>query len=158
MRGRKHNMTQNDIASIRIRRATADDQDTIRRMIKDAELDPTALHWSQFMLAETASGEVVGAGQIRPQGRELGSIVVLPAWRSQGIASQIIKALLANETDVVYLECEKHMTGYYGRFGFVEMMWWRAPFPLNVKHFYLKTRYWLTRYRFAVMRRPALSL
>jgi amino-acid N-acetyltransferase len=150
-------MTPNDTPPIHIRRASVDDQETIRRMVFDAELDPTSLHWSQFMVAETDSGEIVGAGQIRPRGHELGSIVVLPTYRNQGIAGRIITALLADETDVVYLECEKHMRGYYARFGFEEIAWWRAPFPLNVKHVYLKMRYWWSGYRFAVMKRPAQS-
>ena len=151
-------MTPNDTAPITIRRAKADDQETIRRMVFDAELDPTALHWSQFMVAETQSGEIVGAGQIRPRGRELGSIVVLPAYRSQGIAGRIITALLADETGVVYLECEKHMRSYYARFGFEEIAWWLAPFPLNVKHLYLKTRYYFGGFRFAVMKREPLGV
>jgi predicted N-acetyltransferase YhbS len=103
-------------------------------MVRAAQLDPTALHWSHFLMAEVA-GEVVGIGQIRPATPELGSLVVLPEHQGQGIGARLIRELLARWSGKwpVYLECEGKMVPYYERFGFREIQWHQAPFPLKLK-------------------------
>ncbi len=123
-----------DDAPATIRRATAADQDTIRAMVRAAGLDPTALHWSHFYMAERG-GEVVGIGQVRPapRCRELGSLVVRKDLRGQGIGGQIIEAILASEPGDVYLECRARLASYYARFGFEEIPWQQAPMPLKLK-------------------------
>lgn len=119
---------------IHIRPATADDQDTIRQMVKEEELDPTALHWSHFLIAQNG-GDIAGIGQIRPYAkcRELGSLVVKEPYRKQGVGALIVNALLERETGDVYLECLDHNERYYARFGFERISWWRAPMPLKLK-------------------------
>lgn len=119
---------------VHIRPATADDQDMIRQMVKAEDLDPTALHWSHFLIAKNG-GEIVGIGQVRPSPncRELGSLVVKEPYRKQGVGAQIVNALLAQETGDVYLECLDFNERYYTRFGFERISWWRAPMPLKLK-------------------------
>jgi amino-acid N-acetyltransferase len=123
------------IGEARLRRATADDQETIKRMVYAAGLDRSSLHWSHFIVAELPGDGIVGIGQIRPYRNcpELGSLVVLKRYRNQGIASQIVRALLASRPAPIYLECADYNLPYYLRFGFYEIPWYRAPFPLSLK-------------------------
>jgi N-acetylglutamate synthase-like GNAT family acetyltransferase len=103
-----------------IRPATHADQETIRRLIQEANLNRMSLKWPHFVVAEDG-GEIVGIGQVKTHGdgsRELASIAVVPARQSQGIGSAIIKTLLAGEEGAVYLTCRRQLQGYYERFGF----------------------------------------
>jgi len=120
--------------TVAIRKAVEADQDTIKQLVREEQLDPTSLHWSHFVVAEQ-DGAIVGIGQIRPypRCRELGSLAVKLAYREQGVGALIVNALLADETGDVYLECEAANERYYGRFGFAHIPWYRAPYPLNLK-------------------------
>ena len=104
-----------------IRAAKAEDQATIRRIIRAANLNPMSLDWPNFLIAEDA-GEVVGIGQVkthRDGSRELASIAVVPARQGQGIGSAIVNALLDRHGGgVLHLTCERKNEGYYERFGF----------------------------------------
>ena len=64
--------------TIEIRPALESEQETIKQMVRAEQLDPTALHWSHFKVAEQ-DGQIIGIGQIRPypRCRELGSLIVL---------------------------------------------------------------------------------
>lgn len=122
-------------------------------MVLGAGLDPTALHWSHFHVAEI-EGEIVGVGQIRPKACELGSLVVKESWRGQGIGGQLIRSLLATQDSPVYLECRASLAPYYAQFGFEEIDWREAPVPLRFKagagHLMSK----LFNVKLAVMRHP----
>src|SRR5215204_6035633 len=91
-----------------IRPAAETDAPTIRKMVKDEQLDPTSLDWRHFLIAEQ-DGQIIGIGQIKeyPGAHELGSLVVLPEYRSQGIASALINALEARTEFPLYLFCLK---------------------------------------------------
>jgi N-acetylglutamate synthase-like GNAT family acetyltransferase len=119
---------------VTLRPAGADDQQTIRRMVHASRLDPFFLRWQHFMVAELG-GEIVGIGQIRPYHNcpELGSLVVREAYRGRGIGGMIVRALLARADGPVYLECAERTRDYYVPFGFVEIPWQEAPFPLRLK-------------------------
>jgi len=113
-----------------IRAATAVDQPTIRRFVKEARLNPMSLNWPNFVIAEDDS-EIVGVGQVKAHGdgtRELASIVVAPARQGQGIGSAVIKNLLArNPAAVLHLTCRSELQSYYERFGFRLLN--RAAYP-----------------------------
>ena len=110
--------------SLTIRRAIEADQPTIRRLIKEANLNRMSLDWPNFVIAEEG-GAVVGLGQIKAHGdgsRELASIAVVPARQGQGIGSAIIETLLAREPGaVLHLTCRRELEGFYERFGFVRL-------------------------------------
>ena len=105
---------------IQIRSAIQADQKTIARIIRDAGINPMSLDWHRFVIAEDV-GAVVGIGQVKQHSdgsRELASIAVIPKRQRQGIASEIIRALLANERGDLYLVCRDELESFYARFGF----------------------------------------
>jgi amino-acid N-acetyltransferase len=101
--------------SITVRPATPEDQAAIRALVHAERLNPTGLHWPNFVVA-TQGPAIVGAAQMRrhPDGsRELGSLVVAPHARGQGISTRLIEALLAQESRTVHVITEaKHATRY----------------------------------------------
>jgi len=111
-------------------------------MVRQESLDPTALHWSHFLIAEDA-GQTIGIGQIRPSPncRELGSLVVLESHRKSGVGALLIEALLKvlieallkDEPGPVFLECLAFREPYYSKFGFRRVPWWETPMPLKLK-------------------------
>jgi N-acetylglutamate synthase-like GNAT family acetyltransferase len=105
---------------IHLRPATQADQSTIKRIIRDAGINPMSLDWQRFLIAED-NDAIIGIGQVKPHGdgsRELASLAVIPERRGQGIASEIIRVLLANENGDVYLTCRAQLESFYNRFGF----------------------------------------
>jgi N-acetylglutamate synthase-like GNAT family acetyltransferase len=103
-----------------IRDATVEDQATIRRIVRAANINPTGLEWPRFIVAEE-DGAIVGVGQVKPHRdgtRELASIAVIPDRQGQGLGSAIIDALLRREKGTLYLTCRNRLQGYYERFGF----------------------------------------
>lgn len=115
---------------MKIRPATEEDQPTIRRLIKDANLNRMSLHWRNFVVADE-DGAIVGVGQVkvhRDHSRELASIAVVPAWQGQGIGSALIERLLARERGIMlHLTCRRELEGYYERFGFRRLK--RVEYP-----------------------------
>jgi N-acetylglutamate synthase-like GNAT family acetyltransferase len=115
---------------VRIRPATQADQPTIRRLVKEANINPMNLHWPNFVVADD-EGAIVGLGQVKTHGdgsRELASIAVVPRRQREGIASSIITTLLAHETgDDLYLTCQPNLERYYERFDFHRIE--RAEYP-----------------------------
>jgi N-acetylglutamate synthase-like GNAT family acetyltransferase len=149
-----------------IRPATADDQRTIRSIVYAARLNPLSLHWPAFMVAEEAR-RIVGIGQVkahRDGSRELASIAVLPEHQSQGIASEIIAALVAKESGPLYLMCLEARRGFYARFGFREVpaselpTWIRLEYRLGRLSTRLMSLVERRRYTLIAMKREASSL
>jgi len=124
------------MSDVRIRAAVAADQLAIRQMVRDEHLDPSALDWSHFLVAEE-NGEIAGIGQIRPypKCRELGSLVVKAPYRGTGVGALLVNALLERELSDVYLECQIKNESYYNRFGFRRVTWYQTPPPLKYKAF-----------------------
>ena len=103
-----------------LRRATQADQARIRQIIRVAGINPTGLDWRRFRVAES-DGIVIGTGQVKPHrdgSRELASIAVVPTYQRQGIASQLIRALLADQTGPLFLMCKDSLQAFYCQFGF----------------------------------------
>ena len=74
------------MGEIWLRAATAQDQQAIRRIIWAAQLNPLALHWPRFVVAES-QGQVVGVGQVKVHADgapELASLAVLPQLQGSG--------------------------------------------------------------------------
>lgn len=107
-------------------------------MVWDARLDPTTIHWQNFVVAEDAAKPnrpIIGIAQIRPYRdcREFGSLTVLPDYRRQGIGQQLLETLLAQEKGNIYLDCVRAKVAYYSRFGFRVIPFNERPFTLKLK-------------------------
>lgn len=106
---------------MRLRAAAERDQETVRRIVRSARINPSGIEWQRFIVAEEA-GEIVGVGQVKPHRdgtREVASIAVIPGRQGQGIGSTIVNALIAREhREVLHLTCRSQLQGYYERFGF----------------------------------------
>jgi N-acetylglutamate synthase-like GNAT family acetyltransferase len=103
-----------------IRPAVEADQVTIRKIIREANINRMSLHWPAFVVAEE-DGVIVGVGQVKTHGdgsRELASIAVVPTRQSQGIGGRLIETLISRESGVLHLTCRRELEGYYQRFGF----------------------------------------
>lgn len=121
---------------IETRRATAQDQKQIRRMIAAVRLDPTSLKWQHFLLAHDAEdGALIGCAQIKRHRdcNEFGSLAVLPAYRKRGVGGRLLRELLQGERGPVYLVCLERMRPYYERFGFRTVPLAESPRMLKVK-------------------------
>ncbi len=118
-----------------LRAACAKDIWAIRKLVLSAKLDPTQLRWSQFWVIE-CEGRIVACGQLRsfPGAQELGSLVVARAWRDRGLASYLVKHLIQQATEPLYLEClGDRLARFYTRFGFVAIAWQDLPQSLKWK-------------------------
>ena len=138
-----------------IRKATAGDQQRIKDIVREVDIDPTKLHWSQFLVGEV-DGQIVAIGQVRPfkGSPELGSIATVEAHRGKGYAAQIIRRLIDewDQPGPLYLECEGHMMDYYKQFGFVPIQWYQAPFPFKFKTAMAAAFSLIFRYKMGVMK------
>lgn len=107
---------------IMLRPATAADQKRIVEIIHIVGINPMDLKWKNFTVAvDEATGQIVGTGQIKPHrdgSRELASIAVMPDYRHQGIAHQVMEHLLAHTPGTLYLTCLSTMGSLYEPFGF----------------------------------------
>ena len=119
-----------------IRRAKAGDQQRIKDIVREVDIDPSNLHWSHFFVGEV-DGQIVAIGQIRPfkGSPELGSIATIEGHRGKGYAAEIIRRLIGewDQPGPLYLECQAHMMEYYKQFGFEPIPWYKAPFPFKFK-------------------------
>ncbi len=105
-----------------IRKATADDEAAIVALVRAERLNPNGLVWSNFIVARSG-GTIIGAAQIRRHGdgaRELGSLVVAPPFRGQGLAAELVDALLAQERDAgaLCIVTGQQNARHYTRWGF----------------------------------------
>ncbi len=128
-------MTKDLPVGYRLRRAIPQDIRAIRRLVWQAKLDPTQLRWQQFWVIEQG-GDAIACGQLRCHGtvQELGSLVVAPQQRQQGLGTCLVQHLIQQSTRPLYLEClGKNLEQYYHRFGFVPISWKVLPSELKFK-------------------------
>lgn len=119
---------------VNIRPARESEQTLIRQMVRAARLDPTALRWQQFFVAED-EGKVIGIGQVRQHKdcRELGSLIVQRAYRGRGIGESLIAALEAHFGLPLYLFCRDTLEPYYTRFGYQRIAFDQVPSGMRFK-------------------------
>ncbi|MBD6617798.1 GNAT family N-acetyltransferase [Komarekiella sp. 'clone 1'] len=118
-----------------IRKATSADKWPIRLSVFSAKLDPTQLRWQQFWVIE-CNGDIVACGQLRnfSNAQELGSLVVVPAWRGRGLGTFLTQHLINVATQPLYLEClGERLAEFYSRFGFVPISFEDLPRSLQSK-------------------------
>lgn len=117
-----------------LRPASASDIWEIRKLVFSAKLDPTQLHWQQFSVIE-CNQKIVACGQLRSfsEVQELSTLIVLPAWRNQGLGSYLVTHLIQKSTQPLYLECASWLEQFYTQFGFISVSWREVPSPLKEK-------------------------
>lgn len=123
-------------APVAIRPAAPHDQDPIRALVRGERLNPTGLDWPHFIVAEDERG-IVGAVQLRRHAdgaRELGSLVVAPAARGQGIATRLVDTLLAPQRDSVLMITDGAHAGHFRRWGFRTIDAREAPRSVRFNH------------------------
>jgi N-acetylglutamate synthase-like GNAT family acetyltransferase len=106
------------------RPAVEADAGAIRRLIFRVGINPRDLDWRRFIVAFDPQGRLVGCGQVKPHtdgSRELASIAVRPQWRSRGVASEIIRRLMADAGPPLWLMCRSNLDGFYRRYGFARI-------------------------------------
>lgn len=86
-----------------LRPACATDTEAIQSLMSTELLDPTQLHWSQFWVIEM-NRCLVACGQLRRYSgtQELGSLVVAPSWRGQGLGTLLVQHLSGQATAPLY--------------------------------------------------------
>lgn len=119
-----------------IRPAAPSDQPRIHVLVRRERLNPIGLDWTRFLVAEDERG-IVGAVQLRRHAdgaRELGSLVVAPAARGQGIATRLIDTLLAPQRDRVLMITDGAHAGHFRRWGFQPIDAREAPRSVRFNH------------------------
>ncbi len=109
------------MVEVRLRQAREADFPAIRALIRQVRINPTGLDWRRFIVAVLPSDEIIACGQVKPvpgELWELASLAVVSDYRRHGIASAIIKRLLAGASRPMYLTCRSSLGGFYKRFGF----------------------------------------
>jgi len=105
----------------KLRQAVIGDSQVIRRLVREARLNPFGLDWRRFTVAATSQEGIIGCGQVKSHrggSRELASIVVAPEWRDEGVSKGIINHLLSIHPLPIYLTCRSGMGEFYEKFGF----------------------------------------
>jgi N-acetylglutamate synthase-like GNAT family acetyltransferase len=116
-----------------LRRALPGDQPAIESLVRSERLNPTGLQWWHFVVAVDPNG-LAGAVQLREHAdgtRELGSLVVRPELRGQGLSAQLIDLLLRSVHERVLLITHESMVPYFARWGFSPLAAAMAPRPLR---------------------------
>jgi amino-acid N-acetyltransferase len=125
-----------DQHAIGFRPATEQDQQAIKALVHGERLNPTGIHWPNFVVAAMAD-RIVGAVQIRKHSdgsRELGSLVVASDQRGHGIASRMIDNLLADMREPIWMITADTHAETYSRWGFERIE--PAAAPLKVRFNY----------------------
>ena len=117
-----------------LRRACATDAQAIKLLISTELLNPTGINWSNFWVIEN-NRRLVAIGQLRrhPGIQELGSIMVAPNWRTQGLGTHLVQHLIEQATAPLYLSCGARLIPFYAPLGFVPISWLALPYPLKIK-------------------------
>ncbi len=121
-----------------IRPACAADAGAAEGLVAEAGLPLGGLraHWSDFSVAVSPAGAIVGVAGLEIYGRAalLRSVVIAPAWRGRGIALALVRACCARAAGravrELYLLTDS-AEAYFRRLGFEPVP--RAAVPAQVK-------------------------
>ena len=105
-----------------MRPAQEADQSAIKKLIREAGINPFGLHWSRFIVAVDDNQQITGCGQVkshRDGSLELASLAVHQERRNQGIAGAIIRELQEKHGRPLWLTCMDRLVPFYEPFGFV---------------------------------------
>jgi N-acetylglutamate synthase-like GNAT family acetyltransferase len=108
-------------SEVTLRKARAEDQGEIRRLVRQARLNPLNLKWHRFIIAQNPAGQVIACAQIKPHrdgSQELASLVVSAGHRRQGIAGMVVERLIQDHDGDLYLMCRASLGDFYRKFGF----------------------------------------
>ena len=117
---------------IRIRPATENDGAALTALMRGEPLRPFDRRWQNFLVAESNDG-LVGAVQIRRHwdgAREIGSLVVAPTHRGQGIASRLMSGRLTNSDRAIFAITGAKFAGHYKQWGFLAIPLSEAPLTI----------------------------
>jgi amino-acid N-acetyltransferase len=120
-----------------IRKAQPQEGKAIRTLVLTERMRPIDLKPENFLVA-VKSDQIVGTVQMRRHSdgtRELGSLVVAPAWRRQGIATRLINELLKDERQSVYMIAGKAHWRRFSRWGFELVSGRSVPKLIRLHHF-----------------------
>ncbi|HEY6631218.1 MAG TPA: GNAT family N-acetyltransferase [Rhizobiaceae bacterium] len=125
-----------DQHAIGFRPATEQDEQAIRALVRGEYLNPTGIHWPNFVVAAMA-GRIVGAVQIskHPDGsRELGSPVVAKDQRGHGIDSRMVERVLADEREPIWMITSDTLASTFARLGFEPIEPGAAPVKVRFNY------------------------
>jgi N-acetylglutamate synthase-like GNAT family acetyltransferase len=112
------------VEEAQLRAAIAADAGAIRSLIFRVGINPRDLDWRRFLVAVDREGKLIACGQVKPHSdgsRELASIAVRPRWRRRGVASNIIRRLMAEAGPPLWLMSRAELAVFYRRYGFVSV-------------------------------------
>ena len=114
----------------KLRKALEGDSGRIKKLVIEADINPSGLDWRRFTLAVDEEDNLLGCGQLKPHGKavlELASIAVRPNYQNQGIARAIIENLLEGSPRPIYLMCQSSLGPLYKKFGFRKLDYDKMP-------------------------------
>lgn len=115
----------NATAAVRLRPARREDEQAIKTMVREAQLNPFGLKWERFVVAVDSGDVVVGCIQLKTHGdgsQELASLVVDEEWRGRGVAAALIADVQSRANGTLWLMCASPLTTYYEQFYFVRVI------------------------------------
>ncbi|MBD2255363.1 GNAT family N-acetyltransferase [Nostoc parmelioides] len=111
-------------------------------LIFKARLDPTQMNWQQFLVIEY-HGSLVAFGQLRNYylAQEIGGLYVSPNFRNQGLGTFLIKNLVIQGNQPLYLKClKKELVNFYAKRSFTVVTYEDLPKSLKSKFFLSQLR------------------
>jgi amino-acid N-acetyltransferase len=90
------------------------------------------VNWSRFWVIEW-NGSLVACGEINCYSTHsmLYYLFVKPVWRSQHLGSYLVKRLVQEATQPLYLVCKPKLVSFYSQLGFAIVPWREISQPLK---------------------------
>jgi len=94
------------------------EQDCVYLDLDGRDLEPSTRH---LWIEEEGRGAVLAALRVLAEpggGTSIGRVVTAPAFRSRGLAAELMKTALATAARPIHLKAQSHLVDWYARFGF----------------------------------------